>query len=111
MDYPDNEELPPEIVPVEEVIDTDGTPFCHKTIKVVEATSEHILNKDGVWRVKAYFIDEFGICWFNFEKVVAKRCLSLFVVPEVPLQGSVGASTAMLLSVLAYRVKTKQKIK
>ena len=108
---PDNEELPPETVPVEEAMDTDGTPLCHKTANVIQATSEHILNKDGIWRVKAYFIDQFGVCWFNFERVIAKRCISLFVVPEVPLLGSVGASTAMLLSVLAYKAKKKQKIK
>lgn len=104
---PANEEFV-ETLQVENVLDSNGQNYCYKSQTVRAATSERTLNKEGSWVVRAYFIDEKGFCWFHYDKVIAKRCIRLFVIPEIPLMGTLGASASMLAGFFAFKVRQKR---
>jgi hypothetical protein len=104
---PANQEFA-ETVPVTSVLDGAGQNYCYNSQTVRAATSERTLDKEGSWVVRACFIDEKGFCWFHYDKVIARRCIRLFVIPEIPLMGTLGASASMLAGLFAFKVRKKR---
>ena len=63
----------------------------------------------GDWTVKALFIDQRGYCHCTCDSTLARKATSFFVVPEIPLIGTAGASIAMFAG-LAVKMKRKPQV-
>jgi hypothetical protein len=81
----------------------DGT-YNGKT--VYSASSTHTPTEHGNWTVEAKFQDEHNSIIFTWTETVAIKTTQFFVVPEIPIIGTAGASIAMFAG-LAIKMKRK----
>jgi hypothetical protein len=81
----------------------DGT-YNGKT--VYSASSTHTPTEHGNWTVEAQFQDEHNYIIFTWTETVAIKTTQFFVVPEIPIIGTAGASIAMFAGLA---IKTKRK--
>ncbi len=72
------------------------------------AQSSHQPDSLGDWGVQTFFQGPDGTTKEGIDLTVKIRATSFNVVPEIPILGTAGASTAMILG-LAYKLKRKPK--
>ena len=77
------------------------------TKKVYYATLTLTVDEIGDWKIKAYFKGG-GDSWWWCDDVCVVRCCRFHVVPEIPMLGTIGASSSLLLG-FAYKLKRKTK--
>jgi hypothetical protein len=89
---------------------SNGTTFNDNgRIKLVYfANSTYTPDSIGDWGVQAKFIDVNGYCRCWCTCRVHRRATSFNVIPEVPVIGTIGASTAMFAG-LGYAIKRKRQ--
>ena len=93
-----------QIVKTETVaVQIDGTYMGH-FLYVAESTQE--LTANGIWTIQANFLDGAGYLHVACYSEPETRLTTLFVVPEIPLIGTAGASLAMFAG-LAIKMKRK----
>jgi len=97
--------------PAGEIVYTETVPVqdtgdYYNWKRVYFASSKYTPEELGDWAVKANFIDHNFHFVYNCVTKVPKRATSFFVVPEIPLIGTAGASIAMFAG-LAVKMKRK----
>jgi hypothetical protein len=77
-------------------------------VPVVDGTAQSTHQPDSVgdWGVQALFQGPDGTTKEGVDLVMGIRATSFFVIPEIPLLGTAGASVAMILG-LAYMMKRR----
>jgi hypothetical protein len=73
-----------------------------------KAESNYVPTILGLWTVKAKFLDQNGFLHCCCDETVETKKTTFFVVPEIPLIGTAGASIAMFAG-LAIKMKRKPK--
>jgi hypothetical protein len=84
-------------------VQPDGT-YNGKT--VYSASSTHKPEEHGNWTVEALFLDEYSFFIFTWTETVTMQATLFFVVPEIPIIGTAGASIAMFAG-LAIKMKRR----
>jgi len=83
----------------------NGTEWKGKIIYY--AQSQHIPDVIGDWGIQAFFIGEGGTPKAGIEDVIMIRATSFNVIPDLPIVGTAGALTAMLLGLGLFLKKRK----
>lgn len=71
-------------------------------------TSSHAQNITGDWGVQALFQDSDGKRKEGIEEVVSIKATSFFVVPDIPVIGTLGATGAALLGLALFNARKKK---
>lgn len=71
-------------------------------------TSSHAQNMTGDWGVQALFQGPDGKTKEGIEEVVSIKATSFFVVPDIPVIGTLGATGAALLGLVAFNARKKR---
>ena len=82
-----------------------GDPYEGNPVNTFSST--HAVSVVGDWGVQALFQSPYGSTKANIELVISIKATSFFVVPDVPVLGTVGSLAAMLF-VLGMFIKRKK---
>ena len=80
-------------------------------ITIFYATNTQIPNSTGNWSVQVFFYAPGGHLIGQRTDIVAIRATSFNVIPDIPVLGSAGALTAMLLSLGLFLYRKRASIK
>mgnify|MGYP000061762861 CR=1 FL=1 len=79
-------------------------------VKYLYAQNTHTPDTIGDWGVQAFFIGDGGKTAAGVEDVIKIRATSFNVIPDLPVVGTAGAVTAMLLGFGLFLRKNKKRI-
>lgn len=90
---------------VDNTRETDGQ---YEGKDIFTFSSAHIPSVRGDWGVQALFQGPDGKTKEGIEEVVSIKATSFFVVPDIPVIGTLGATTAALLGLVLLNARKKR---